>query len=318
MSGKIIFDYFKSQESEMLSFYRIPKLLFTNDYFADLDVSAKVLYGLMLERMSLSLKNSWFDSENRAYIYFSQQDAMELLNCKVNKVISLFKELDKFGLIERKKQGQGKPDVIYLKNFVQRSDEKKEVQNLEKQKSESKEESSELGKTKFKTLEKPSSGTLQNQVQDLCKTNPNYTNINYTKGDSITNHISSKKTDLNDKYIAYAKLVRENLALDEMLERYPQDRDIIEGIYDLILETVIGTRETVWIAQSEYPLELVKSKFLKLDSEHLEYVLGCLKDNTTKVRNIKKYMLSMLFNAPSTIGGYYQAEVNYGYVNRTG
>ena len=318
MSGKIIFDYFKSQESEMLSFYRIPKLLFTNDYFADLDVSAKVLYGLMLERMSLSLKNSWFDSENRAYIYFSQQDAMELLNCKVNKVISLFKELDKFGLIERKKQGQGKPDVIYLKNFVQKSDEKKEVQNLEKQKSESKEESSELGKTKFKTLEKPSSGTLQNQVQDLCKTNPNYTNINYTKGDSITNHISSKKTDLNDKYNAYAKLVRENLALDEMLERYPQDRDIIEGIYDLILETVIGNRETVWIAQSEYPLELVKSKFLKLDSEHLEYVLGCLKDNTTKVRNIKKYMLSMLFNAPSTIGGYYQAEINYGYVNRTG
>ena len=318
MSGKIIFDYFKSQESEMLSFYRIPKLLFTNDYFADLDVSAKVLYGLMLERMSLSLKNSWFDSENRAYIYFSQQDAMELLNCKVNKVISLFKELDKFGLIERKKQGQGKPDVIYLKNFVQKPDEKKEVQNLEKPKSESKEESSELGKTKFKTLEKPSSGTLQNQVQDLCKTNPNYTNINYTKGDSITNHISSKKTDLNDKYNAYAKLVRENLALDEMLERYPQDRDIIEGIYDLILETIIGNRETVWIAQSEYPLELVKSKFLKLDSEHLEYVLGCLKDNTTKVRNIKKYMLSMLFNAPSTIGGYYQAEVNYGYANRTG
>ena len=318
MSGKIIFDYFKSQESEMLSFYRIPKLLFTNDYFADLDVSAKVLYGLMLERMSLSLKNSWFDSENRAYIYFSQQDAMELLNCKVNKVISLFKELDKFGLIERKKQGQGKPDVIYLKNFVQKSDEKKEVQNLEKPKSESKEDSSELGKTKFKTLEKPSSGTLQNQVQDLCKTNPNYTNINYTKGDSITNHISSMKSDLNDKYNAYAKLVRENLALDEMLERYPQDRDIIEGIYDLILETIIGNRETVWIAQSEYPLELVKSKFLKLDSEHLEYVLGCLKDNTTKVRNIKKYMLSMLFNAPSTIGGYYQAEVNYGYVNRTG
>ena len=85
MSEKITFSYFYGQEADMLSFYRIPKLLFTNDYFRELPTEAKVLYGLMLDRMSLSIKNKWFDVEKRAYIYFSVEDTMEMLNCKKNK-----------------------------------------------------------------------------------------------------------------------------------------------------------------------------------------------------------------------------------------
>ena len=102
----------------MLSFYRIPKLLFTNAYFKELDVSAKVLYGLMLDRMSLSLKNKWFDEQQRAFIYFAQQEASEMLGFGDDKIRVLFNKLEEFGLIERKKQGQGKPTIIYLKKFI--------------------------------------------------------------------------------------------------------------------------------------------------------------------------------------------------------
>ena len=82
MSQKPIFNYFNGTDADLFIFYRIPKQLFTNDFFKKLSTDAKVLYGLMLDRMTLSIKNGWFDAENRAYIYFSVEDTMELLNCK--------------------------------------------------------------------------------------------------------------------------------------------------------------------------------------------------------------------------------------------
>ena len=114
-----------------------------------------------------------------------------------------------------------------------------------------------------------------------------------------------------DEMAAYSKIIRKNLELDIMLERYPLEKELIQGIYELVLETVLTKGKTIVIASNEYPTELVKSKFLKLDSMHLEYVMDCLKSNTTKVMNIKKYLMASLFNAPSTISGYYQAEVNH-------
>ena len=151
MGEKITFSYFYGQEADMLSFYRIPKFLFTNDTFKELSTDGKVLYGLMLDRMSLSIKNKWFDEENRAYIYFSVEDTMEMLNCKKNKAIDTLKAVEEFGLIERKRQGQGKPTIIYVKSFMEEITER--VQRLEKPTSDVKNESSEFGKTNFLKLE---------------------------------------------------------------------------------------------------------------------------------------------------------------------
>ena len=309
MSERIIFDYFSGQESEMLAFYRIPKLLFTNAYFSGLDALAKTLYGLMLDRMSLSLKNKWFDELQRAYIYFAQQEAAEMLGCGEDKIRCLFKSLEEYGLIERKKQGQGKPTKIYLKNFASRENE--EVQTLEKPSSGTNIEISDPGNIGVKTTEISGSRPSENPVLDHGESDPNYININNTKRDINTNHISSMKSDLNDEYNAYAEIVRENLCLDTMLERYPHDTEIIEGIYDLVLETVLCQNPTIWISKNEYPTNLVKSKFLKLNHMHLEYVMDCMRGNTTKVRNIKNYLLSALFNAPTTMGSYYQSEVSH-------
>ena len=115
------FNYYYKNEAEQFNFYRIPKVLFTDKHFSKLSVEAKVLYGLMLDRMGLSIKNGWIDEENKAYIYFTTNDVKEQMNCCNDKAIRMLAELDSVkgvGLIERKKQGQGKPSIVYLKKFV--------------------------------------------------------------------------------------------------------------------------------------------------------------------------------------------------------
>lgn len=110
---------------------------------------------------------------------------------------------------------------------------------------------------------------------------------------------------------AYEELVKENIDYESLLISHPVQKELIQGIYEMILETVLCQNEKILIASNWYPAELVKSKFLKLNHSHIEYVLECFGRNTTKVKNIKKYMLAALFNAPSTIDGYYTAEVNH-------
>lgn len=121
MEDRIRLSYFYGKEADQFSFYKIPKLLFTEEYFKKISVEAKVLYGLMLDMMSLSMKNQWMDDEGRAYIYYSLEDIMEALGCSNKKAISIMKELDTdadIGLIEKKRQGQGKPTMIYLKQLM--------------------------------------------------------------------------------------------------------------------------------------------------------------------------------------------------------
>lgn len=116
------YDYFYGAQAEQFSFYRIPKALFTDTQFKDLSTDAKVLYGILLDRMSLSLKNHWLDEQNRVYIIFTLEEIMESLNCANQKATRLMVELEKkVGLIERKRQGLGKPCLIYVKTSLLRN-----------------------------------------------------------------------------------------------------------------------------------------------------------------------------------------------------
>ena len=134
MESTIKFDYFRGMEAEQYTFYRIPKVLFTAECFRSLSCEAKVLYGLLLDRMGLSIKNRWFDEEDRVYIIFTVEELAELLNCGTQKVVRLLKELDVksgIGLIEKKRLGLGKPNVIYVKNFMIQELTRAEKQDLE-------------------------------------------------------------------------------------------------------------------------------------------------------------------------------------------
>ena len=111
------YDYFYGQSGELFSYYRIPKALFQDSRFRQLSTDAKTLYGILLDRMSLSVKNGWLDEQNRVFIIFTIEDVKRALCCADNKATKLLRELEKFGLIERKRRGLGKPSLVYVKNF---------------------------------------------------------------------------------------------------------------------------------------------------------------------------------------------------------
>ena len=295
MEKKMTFNYFYGTEADQFSFYRIPKALFTDSYFKDLSSDAKILYGLMLDRMSLSIKNQWFDDKNRAYIYFSIEDIMELLNCGRNKAIKSMRELDDetgIGLIEKRRQGFGKVNVIYVKTFMpEKTDEKKYEEELKK---------------------------FKNKLQEVYISNPNNTNLSDAEmNDNKSNHIISvdeKRFDSDNRsedYQAYENLVKETIDYESLEVTHHDDMRQVDEIVNLIVETVMCKNDKILIASNWYPSSLVKKKFLMLTYSHIEYVLHCMRGNTTKVKNIKKYLLAALFNAPSTMNGYYQAEVNH-------
>ena len=118
-----------------------------------------------------------------------------------------------------------------------------------------------------------------------------------------------KRTERNDAYRVYEEIIKDNIEYDILIQDPHMDKDRLDEIVDLILETVCTARKTLRIAGDDYPAELVKSKFMKLTSSHIEFVLDCMRENTTKIRNIRQYLRAVLFNAPSTIDSYYTALV---------
>ena len=120
-----------------------------------------------------------------------------------------------------------------------------------------------------------------------------------------------KETEQREAYKIYEEIIKDNIEYEHLINAKRLDRDRIDEILDLILETVCIKRKSILIAGDKYPAELVKAKFMKLNSSHIEFVLECMQENTTKVRNIKQYLKAVLFNAPSTIRNYYTSLVNH-------
>ena len=338
MNENTKFDYYYGIEADQFSFYRVPRLLIKDERFKGLSSDAKLLYGLMLDRMSLSMKNGWLDEENRAYIIYTVDAIMEDLGCAKATCVKIMKELDSekgIGLIEKKRRGLGKPDIIYVKNFATMSAEQEvkepentgkstEVQKLNFKKSNidtsrsseiELQEVQNLNHQKYKKQTSRGSETELAEVQDLAPiyTNYNKTDINYTDM-SYTNPIypSGEENQTDDRMDGADAYIEINIEYDHHM-KYDEinDRELYDELFELICEVVCVKRTMIRIAGEEYPYELVKSKFLKLRSSHLEYVMGCMKDTTTKISNIKAYMVTALYNAPSTINHYYQQEVQH-------
>ena len=217
MGEEFVFDYYYGIEAEQFSFYRVPRLLIKDKRFKGLSSDAKLLYGLMLDRMSLSVKNRWFDEDNRAYIYYTVEEIMNDIGCSHGTCAKIMAELDNkkgIGLIEKKRQGLGRPDIIYVKNFVTacasdpiQDDEKKpdntdvstEVQNLDFRTSRSpKGRSSEIQNLDFCKSNNRTSGNPNSIFQEVQNLDASYTNINYTDINNINPSIHlSDNTDNN-------------------------------------------------------------------------------------------------------------------------
>ena len=286
-------DYLYDVDEAQYSFVRVPKLLLQHEAYQRISSEAKLLYSLLLDRVGLSHKNGWRDKQNRIYIIYPIAEVMEEMNCGKNKAVQLLDELEqKAGLIERKRQGLGKPNLIYVKSFFRTVDN--------------------FGERHFLKFENQTSGGLNIKPQEVSESNP--TNTDNKKTDINQTDLSflpGRESKRNDAYAQYEAYFREELEIPILIQGNRSEKETLEGILDLLAETCSSKRKTIRIAGDDKPIEIVKSRLMKLNSLHIQYVLDCLKENTTYVRDMKQYLLTTLFNAPVTIDSYYQARVNY-------
>ena len=291
-----MYDYFYGAQADQFSFIRIPTVLFSQEQFKSISPEAKVLYGILLKRMDLSAKNGWFDDQGRVYIICTLEEIMETLNCGNQKAVKLMDELEgKIGLIERKRQGLGKPNLIYVKNFICPVD---KVDNS--------------APSHFLKCENHTSGDVKITLQEVRKSHGSNTDNNDTDNRYTENPIyPGRDADGMAERRSYENYFREAIEFDFLLQQYPYDRETLQEILDLLVDTVCTRREYIRVASDDKPRDVVKSRFMKLDSGHIQYVMDCLKENTTDVRNIKQYLLAALYNAPGTISSYYSAKVKH-------
>ena len=285
-------DYFYGQAGELFSFFRIPKALFQEQRFQNLSTDAKTLYGILLDRMSLSVKNEWFDQKGRVFIIFTIEDVKRTLRCADNKATRLLRELEGFGLIERKRRGQGKPCLVYVKNF-----------------------SAESSKESVKNRDNDDSCGSKIACQDPVKSRGIKKKENKTEMNN-TNPILSDESEKMKNRKLLEEFFSHSLEIDLLLRLYPDDEDTIYQIVDLLVDTCSTNRKLLHIAGDDKPAEVVRSRFMKLNADHICFVLKCLAENSSPIRNMKQYLLASLYNAPTTMQLSYQNQTNHDLANR--
>ena len=285
-------DYFYGQAGELFSFFRIPKALFQEQRFQDLSTDAKTLYGILLDRMSLSVKNEWFDKKGRVFIIFTIEDVKRTLRCADNKATRLLRELEKFGLIERKRRGQGKPCLVYVKNF-----------------------SSESSKESVKNRDNDDSCGSKIACQDPVKSRGIKKKENKTEMNNTNLILSNESEKMKNRELLEEYFSR-SLEMDLLLRLYPDDEDTLYQIVNLLVDTCATNRKLLHIAGDDKPAEVVRSRFMKLNADHIRFVLKCLAENSSPIRNMKQYLLASLYNAPTTMQLFYQNQTNHDLVMR--
>ena len=280
-------DYFYGQAGELFSFFRIPKALFQEQRFQNLSTDAKILYGILLDRMSLSAKNGWRDEQGRVYIIYTVREVQESLCCAEHKAVKLFRELEDIGLVERKRRGLGRPSLIYVKDF-----------------------SSGLPKAQVQNCPNSNSGAAESAILEQPKPQANKTNKNNTEM-SETDSFYSEEAEGMNKRTQLEEYFSQSLEVELLLRLCPDDEDIIYQIVDLLVDTCATNRKLLHIAGDDKPAEVVRSRFMKLNADHIRFVLKCLAENSSPIRNMKQYLLASLYNAPTTMQLSYQNQTNH-------
>lgn len=254
--------YFKACEADQFTFFRIPKALFRGQY-QNLSTDAKVLYGLLLDRMSLSQKNNWIDDQGRVFIIFTRDEAQDILGYKKQKVIGLFKELHAANLIEEIRQGLTLPNLIYVKKFIQPL------------------------KTQLK-YEIHTSGSMKPGTQEVGKPDPNYTDINDT---DIYKETDSQTDDL-------ARILDE-IDFELLKEHRPVFKGELTEIELIIIE--MWSRQHIKIAGENRSQSQIRTALQKLNSDHILYSLDCFVEASKRkaIQNTKAYLQSIIYQSVS-------------------
>ncbi len=300
-----MFDYIYQKADCRCQFFKMPMSLFTDELLTALSNEAKLLYGLLLDRTGLSLMNDWTDENGRVYINFTNAEVCQMLKIGAAKAVKIFKELVTVGLIERIRIGLGKPDRIFVKHIAQPEEQPCDVPEFEQE---------------DVTFDTDNSAISDHEI-------PEFSNADFPQYNNQTNGFRTIKSNPSvhgqrEKSISpelvslYRQQIKENIEYDWFAECYA-DREKIGGsqeeldeLVELMTECACATGN-IRILGQEMPAEVVKSRMMKLTSEHIQYVFDCLARTTSKIGNIKAYLLTALYNAPATISSYYSTLVRH-------
>ena len=281
-----MFDYFYPEGADQFTFYRIPKRLFTDADLKSMSNGSKILYGLLLDRVDLSVRNKWMDERRRIYVIYTLDSIMQAMNVTDKPATKMLVELEDRGLIERVKPGLGKPTRLYVKYFSSRPE------NI-----------------RVQTRKNSDSGVGESTTQDSEIFRSNYININDTDRSDTDPFLSGE--DAMERRKLLEQYFREQLSYGDLVKEYPREKEMIDGILTMIVDTCSSNRQMIRIAGDDKPAAVVQGQFMKLTGDHIRFVLQGLKNNTTQVRNIRQYLMGSLYNAPLTIDAFYTAQVNH-------
>lgn len=261
-------------------YYQVPMELCENPkYRTTTNSDAKLLYGFLLDRLSLSKENDWIDEQGNIYLIFTRQEVAEKMCLSEKTASKAFKQLADVKLIYEKRRGLGKANHIFVGKIEHediKTQDEKNIQSLN---------SKIYG-----------SGTVENTVLD--RENLPRINTNNIKTD-ISRLILSNQDEM-DMEKSYTDIFKENIEYDILINDTSKT-DLINNITDIAIDTLNSSKEYVYINSEPKPIELVKSQLLKLHPGHIEYVINCLKNNSKEVKNIKSYILTCLYNSVNTI-----------------
>lgn len=312
---KTEFDYYYGIEAEQFTFVRVPKVLFTDkEHFGGLSNEAKLLYGLLLERMSLSRKNNWIDKHNRVYIIFPVEEIEESLDVGHEKALNLLKELDDqsgIGLVRKKRRGLGLPSILYVKNFIVKGEQNTNLVPTSRSRENGIQE---VGKTDIKKSENQTSANPKNRLLEVRNSDSNNIDINntdmsYTYDQSINlprtdfQNFSPGADGLIDGIDRNAVEEEVKAQIDyDCLMSFKDDSVVkmVEEIKDLMVDVLCGER-TVISEGKRVSEETAKAAYRKITFEHVQYVLHSLLNYPDKISRIDRFLTTSLLNSVYTL-----------------
>ena len=304
-----MFDYIYQKADCRCQFFKMPMSLFTDELLSALSNEAKLLYGLLLDRTGLSLMNGWTDENGRVYINFTNAEVCRMLKIGAAKAVKIFKELVMVGLIERIRIGLGKPDRIFVKHIAQ----------PEEQHDAAPESEPEFVPEEM-TFDTDNSAISDHEISEFSNADfPQYNNQTNRCRQIKSNpsaHGQREKRISPELVSLYRQQIKENIEYDWFTDCYADHEKIsgsqeeLDELVELMTECACATNP-IRIHGQEMPAEVVKSRMMKLTSEHIQYVFECLARTTNKIGNIKAYLLTALYNAPATISSYYSTLVRH-------
>ena len=283
-------DYYQEYQ-----FIKIPKILINSDFYKKLSLGAKMLYSILADRQSLSLKNKdkFTDENGKIFLIYSIENLEEILNLTDKTIIKFKKELINFNLLLDRRMGLGLPNRLYiLKPNYQKILENTRIGEIPIQESEN---------FRFKNSKISDSGIGESSFQESENFRSNKTDYNKTDFSNNNSINQSHQIDLIE-YQKYKKIIQENLYYEEIKNNSPKSEvEYLNQIIEIMLDVILSKEDKIKVSGRYISKEIVKSRFLLLRYEHVEYVLESIRKNSKKATNIRNYLITCLYNSYSTI-----------------